>query len=81
VRAALTIADTDGTGSYSPPGDVCTGVVGAEKALEVVQSATEVARPDAIAAYAVASDKSQEAKKRLAGLPDSLLAGWIFDLA
>jgi len=54
-------------------------LITAEIALTLVDELPEVARPDAIAAYAIASDGGADAQKRLAGLPDGLLANWIFE--
>jgi hypothetical protein len=54
------------------------GLVSSETALRLVEILPEAARPDAIAAYAVANGEAS-AKKALAGLPDTLLAGWVFD--
>lgn len=46
--------------------------------LRVLDSLPAVAQPDAIAAYAAASQNDTDVD-RLAGLPDAELASWIFD--
>jgi hypothetical protein len=55
-----------------------SGQLSARTALRLIDILPETARPDAIAAYAKVTD-SDNGKAKLAALPDTFLAGLIFD--
>jgi hypothetical protein len=54
------------------------GLLDADLAGSLIDSVPEAARPDAIRAFALVHEQSDEAETALAGLPDTLLASWVY---
>jgi hypothetical protein len=58
----------------------CVGLLDRDMAGLLVDVSPEVARPDAIRAFALVHERSRARRQDLAGLPDSRLAGWVYNL-